>query len=93
MPDECNVAMADRLTGGVTCPGYFLQLTAGEPFGLEKWAFHHAGENLVLRPGIDNMTHLNLLTSYRSLPPGVLPGEYAEDGAGGGDGGDGGHQE
>jgi hypothetical protein len=37
----------------------------------------NGGENLVLQPGIDNKTHLNLLTSYRSLPPGVLPGEYA----------------
>lgn len=76
VPEECNVAMADQLTSGVTCPGYFLQITVGQPFGLDKWAFHHGGENLVVRPGIDNMTHMNLLTSYRSLPPGILPGEY-----------------
>ncbi len=87
VPEECNVATADALTSGVTCPGYFLQITAGEPFGLERWAFHHGGESMVVRPGVDNMTHINLLTSYRSLPAGVLPGEYVEDGD------DGGHEE
>jgi hypothetical protein len=70
--------MVSMLTSGVECPGYFLQLTAKKPFGYKVWAFHHGGENLVVRPGIDNKTHLNLLTSYRSLPSGILPGSYAE---------------
>lgn len=79
--EECNVAMASQLTSGIECPGYFLEIIAMEPFGYEVWAFHHGGESLVIRPGIDNKTHLNLLTSYRSLPPGVLPGDYvAADG-------------
>lgn len=65
VPEECNVAMASQLTSGTVCPGYFLQITTGEPFGLSVWAFHHGGENLVIKPGIDNKTHLNLLTSYR----------------------------
>ena len=77
VPGECNVAMASQLTSGVECPGYFLEITALEPFGYKEWAFHHGGESLVVRSGIDNMTHLNLVTSYRSLPPDVLPGDYA----------------
>jgi hypothetical protein len=78
VPAECNVATAEQLTAGVVCPGYFLQLTVDEPFGLSRWAFHHGGENLLVQHGVDTMTHLNLLTSYRSLPPGVLPGNYVE---------------
>lgn len=78
VPEPCNVAMASELTPGVECPGYFLQISALEPFRYKEWAFHHGGENLILRRGTDNKTHLNLLTSYRSLPPGVLPGEYGE---------------
>ncbi len=78
LPEACNVAMASQLTSGVECPGYFLQIEALEPFGLGTWAFHHGGENLILQPGMDNKTHLNLLTSYRSLPAGVLSGDYAD---------------
>jgi hypothetical protein len=89
VPAECNVDMASQLTSGVVCPGYFLQITVLKPFGLTTWAFHHGGESLVLQARgdrSDNKTHLNILTSYRSLPPGVLPGEYASDA------GDGGHE-
>ncbi len=82
IPPECNVAMASQLTSGVECPGYFLQIKVLEPFGYEKWAFHHGGENLVVQAGIDNKTHLNLLTSYRSLPPDILPGNYATNSSG-----------
>jgi hypothetical protein len=78
VPSACNVAMASMLTSGGDCPGYFLQITAKKPFGHKVWAFHHDGKNLVVRPGIDNKTYLNLLTFYRSLPSGVLPGSYAE---------------
>ena len=92
VPDECNVAMAEKLTTGAICPGYFLQITALKPYGYRKWAFHHGGESLVVKPGIDNKTHLNLLTSYQAvevpldgLPP-ASDGGHGEDegGAGGG---------
>ena len=58
VPDECNVSMASALTPGVVCPGYFLQIQATETF-----AFHHGGEDIAVSPGIDNRTHLNLVTS------------------------------
>jgi hypothetical protein len=78
VPEECNVDMASKLTSGVECPGYFLEIEALKPFGYDQWAFHHGSENLFVQPGIDNMTHSNLLTSYRSLPPDVLPGTYQQ---------------
>lgn len=80
VPPECNVAMAGALTSGVECPGYFLQLRALAPMGNRVWAFEHGGEALVLKAGhIDNKTHLNLITSYRALEAGVLPGTYTEE--------------
>ena len=76
VPQECNVAVADALTTGVICPGYMLQLTALKPFGYKEWAFQHGGEKLVLTPGIDNKTHLNLLTSYQAIS---LPAEVIDN--------------
>lgn len=58
VPPECNVSMASALTPGVVCPGYFLQIRATETF-----TFHHGGENIPVAPGLDNRTHLNLVTS------------------------------
>lgn len=58
VPDECNVSRASALTPGTICPGYFLQIEATETF-----AFKHGGELIPVRPGIDNSTHLNLVTS------------------------------
>lgn len=75
VPDECNVDVASKLTSGVVCPGYYLQITA-----LENFIFRHGGELIPVHKGKDNRTHLNIVTSYRSLPHGVLPGEYVESG-------------
>jgi hypothetical protein len=79
VPEECNVAMASALTAGVVCPGYYLEIKAKESF-----VFRHGGELIPVEQGIDNRTHLNIVTSYRSLPHDVLPGEYVETGDGGG---------
>ena len=79
VPTECNVDVASKLTSGVICPGYFLQIRA-----IENFVFRHGGELMKVRKGIDNRTHLNLLSSYRSLPHDVLPGDYVETGDGGG---------
>ncbi len=49
----------------VTCPGWFLQLRA-----VDSFAFQHGGELIPVRPGVDNATHLNLLTNY-ALVPGI----------------------
>lgn len=75
VPPECNVAMASKLTSGTVCPGYYLQITA-----VERFPFKHGGEVIPVRQGVDNRTHLNLVSSYRSLPHNVLPGDYVETG-------------
>jgi hypothetical protein len=48
------------------CPGWFLQIEAGK-----KFAFKHGGELIPIVNGIDNRSHLNLVTNYRS--PTVVP--------------------
>jgi hypothetical protein len=70
VPAACNVARASQLTSGSVCPGYFLALNVvavsrvyRENAG-PQWAFHHGGENIVLRPGIDISSHTNVVTSY-----------------------------
>ena len=40
-------------------PGWFLQITA-----VEEFSFRHGGEVVTVRLGIDNATHLNLVTNY-----------------------------
>jgi hypothetical protein len=42
-----------------TCPGWFLQIRA-----VRRFAFEHGGETIPVRPGIDNKSHLNLVTNY-----------------------------
>lgn len=45
-----------------TCPGWFLQIRA-----IRKFAFQHGGEVIPVRPGIDNKSHLNLVTNYAEV--------------------------
>ena len=62
VPEECDVEMAGQLDNNaenVICPGWFLQIKA-----VEKFAFQHGNEVVPVRPGIDNATHLNLVTNY-----------------------------
>jgi len=100
VPAECNVAMAKALTTGAICPGYFLEIKA-----VKSFAFSHGGEKIPVRPGLDNKTHLNLLTTFVEgvdIPDDVVNGlpahggghgdEGDSGGSGGGDhGGGGGH--
>ena len=62
VPVECDVDMAGQLDNNaedIVCPGWFLQIKA-----VEKFAFKHGNEVVPVRPGIDNATHLNLVTNY-----------------------------
>ena len=62
VPYQCDVDMAGELDNNaenVVCPGWFLQIKA-----VEKFAFQHGNEVVPVRPGIDNATHLNLVTNY-----------------------------
>jgi hypothetical protein len=45
------------------CPGWFLQIRA-----VRSFAFEHGGEIIPIRPGIDNKSHLNLVTNYAEVP-------------------------
>ncbi len=87
VPDACNVAMASQHTPGSVCPGFFLQLKAGEPFGYETWAFRHGGQDIIVTEGWDNRTHLNLLLSFAPEP---IPQEVVDalPASGGGHGDD-----
>ncbi len=65
VPLECDVDMAGELDNNaedVTCPGWFLMIRA-----VRKFAFDHGGEIIAVRPGIDNATHLNLVTNYEAV--------------------------
>ena len=70
VPDACNVVEATQLAAGTICPGYFLQLQAVAVSNVYRqqsgpqWAFHHGGEDIVLRPGPDIASHTNIVTSY-----------------------------
>ncbi len=76
VPEACNVAMASQHQPGSRCPGFFLALKAVEAFDHEVWAFRHGGQELIVRPGVDNKTHLNLLTSYA---PEAIPQEIIDE--------------
>ena len=51
----------------IVCPGWYLQINARQNF-----AFQHGGEIIPVKRGIDNTTHLNLLTNYANVP-GLTP--------------------
>ena len=70
VPGECDVEMAGQLDNNaenIVCPGWFLQIKA-----VEKFAFQHGNEMVPVRPGIDNATHLNLVTNYE-IVSGIYP--------------------
>ena len=43
------------------CQGWFLQIKVVRTF-----AFEHGGEKIPLRPGLDNRSHLNIVTNYEN---------------------------
>jgi hypothetical protein len=82
VPEACNVSMASALTTGVICPTYFWEIKAVDTF-----YFHHGGENIPVRPGVDLSTHINYVTSYVAVdvPTDGLPttGGHGMGGMGG----------
>jgi len=70
--DPCNKQNAGQLEDqdptavNEICQGWFLQILAVKDF-----AFEHGGEIIPVHRGIDNRTHLNTVTNYRS--PTVVP--------------------
>ncbi|WP_136798472.1 hypothetical protein [Desulfosediminicola ganghwensis] len=66
VPNECDADTARELEDSAEdkyCPGWFLEIKA-----LREFVFDHGGEKVVVRPGIDNTTHLNLVTNYDEVP-------------------------
>lgn len=67
--DPCNKQKAGQLEDqdptavNEVCQGWFLQITAKRNF-----AFKHGGEIIPVRRGVDNRSHLNTVTNYRSPP-------------------------
>lgn len=62
VPDQCNADTAGQLEDmaeDVICPGWFFEIRA-----VRFFAFDHGGEIVPVRPGLDNATHLNLVTNY-----------------------------
>jgi len=73
VPFECNAQNAGNLVTlaeDVTCPGWFLQITA-----VQSFAFKHGNEIVPVIRGEDNATHLNLLTNYAEVP-GITPTRF-----------------
>ena len=70
VPAECEAQNASDLepdAQDVTCPGWFMQITA-----VQSFAFQHGGEIVPVTRGKDNATHLNLLSNY-AVVPGINP--------------------
>ena len=64
VPAECDKNNAGDLEGApsavdMVCDGWFLQIKA-----VRHFAFEHGGELTPVRPGIDNRSHLNLVTNF-----------------------------
>ena len=65
--EECDKANAGQLQDqppsavDEVCSGWFLQIKA-----VRKFAFKHGGELIPIRPGMDNRSHLNLLTNFNN---------------------------
>ena len=65
--DECDKQKAGQLEDQAptavdkVCQGWFLEIRA-----VKKFAFKHGGEVIPIRNGIDNRSHLNLVTNYQS---------------------------
>ena len=67
--DECDKQKAGQLEDQAptavnkVCQGWFLEIRA-----VKRFAFKHGGEIIPVRFGIDNRSHLNTVTNYRSPP-------------------------
>lgn len=69
VPDACDKQNAGQLEAqdptavNEVCDVWFLEIRA-----VKSFAFEHGGEIIPVRPGIDNRSHLNTVTNYRSPP-------------------------
>jgi len=59
------------------CPGWLLQITA-----IREFAFKHGGEKTLVYLGVDNATHLNIVTNYAIIPSITSGNDCGGDGCG-----------
>lgn len=57
--DEDAPMDATELSPGDTFPGFFLEL-----FAIETFYFEHGGDRILVRPGLDIATHVNIVGSF-----------------------------
>ena len=66
IPLKCNQQNAGQLeavgAANQICPGWFLEIRA-----IRSFAFEHGGEIIPVYAGIDNATHLNIVTNYSEV--------------------------
>ena len=67
VPAVCDQNNASGLeaagAANTVCPGWFLQIHA-----VEEFAFEHGNEKIPVSPGLDNASHLNLISNYAEIP-------------------------
>lgn len=61
---RCEATTDMELVPGAVCPGWFLELVA-----VSSFAFEHEGQRILVNPGIDLATHLNIVTSAPPAMP------------------------
>jgi len=54
----CEAQMDSALVPGAVCPGFFVELVA-----VSSFAFEEFGQRILIDPGIDIATHMNVVTS------------------------------
>ncbi len=63
VPEACDVKNASQLVpADVFCPGWLLEIRATKSF-----AFQHGNDLVPVRAGIDNASHLNIVTNYAEV--------------------------
>lgn len=60
---SCDADAAGDLVPNDECYGWFLELRA-----VREFAFEHGDEIVPVRPGLDNATHINLVSNYNPDP-------------------------
>ena len=59
IPLEFDSAGAGGISANSDCPGWLMEFKA-----IREFAFEHGNEIVAIRPGIDNASHLNIVTDY-----------------------------
>ena len=64
---NCNESGAGGLVPNTNCFGWFIEISA-----VREFAFEHGNEIILVRPGLDNATHMNLVSDYEHYDEGTI---------------------